>query len=259
MSGRSKEGDNRMHADKNISLNYKPLYVQVKDRLLNMIETKELRFGEKLPSEPDLAKMFGVSRSTVREAIRVMAQEGEVIVRHGLGTFVAGSPVYVRSDLGALRSITWAIKQRGWTPGTTCARMHEDVADSELAEKLQIAESAPIICIKRIRTADSTPVFYSVHKLSKEAFGNKILKWNMDGSFLEFLKSQCDIDILYAVSTVLPVKKPEEITKELGIDPTTPILLLDQIHYDVSNKPIFRSYDYYRTDIFEFNIVRRMR
>ncbi|NLB73534.1 MAG: GntR family transcriptional regulator, partial [Firmicutes bacterium] len=167
MSGRGKEGDKRMDADNNISLNYKPLYVQVKDRLLNMIERKELRFGERLPSEPDLAKMFGVSRSTVREAIRVMAQEGEVIVRHGLGTFVAGSRVYVRSDLGALRSITWAIKQRGWTPGTTCAQMHEDVADSELAEKLQIPESAPVICIKRIRTADSHPVFYSIHKLSK--------------------------------------------------------------------------------------------
>ena len=72
MSGGSKEGDKRMHADKNISLNYKPLYVQVKDRLLNMIERKELRFGEKLPSEPDLARMFSVSRATVREVSGVM-------------------------------------------------------------------------------------------------------------------------------------------------------------------------------------------
>lgn len=248
-----------MDAGKNVSLNFKPLYIQVKDKLLSMIEAKELRFGEKLPSEPDLAKMFGVSRSTVREAIRVMAQEGAVIVRHGLGTFVAGSPVHVRSDLGGLKSITSAIKQRGWTPGTTSAEMHEDVADNELAEKLQIAESATIICIKRIRTADSTPVFYSIHKVVKETAGEKILNWNMDGSFLEFLKSQCGINILYAVSTVLPVEKPQIITSKLQIDPATPILLLDQIHYDVTNKPIFRSYDYYRTDIFEFNIVRRMR
>ncbi len=259
MSASSKKGDERMDAGKNMSLNFKPLYIQVKDKLLSMIETKQLRFGEKLPSEPDLAEMFGVSRSTVREAIRIMAQEGAVIVRHGLGTFVAGSQVYVRSDLGALKSITWAIKQRGWTPGTTCTEMHEDVADNELAEKLQIAESAPIICIKRVRTADSTPVFYSIHKVVKETAGEKILNWNMDGSFLEFLKTQCGIDILYAVSTVLPVKKPKTITNKLEINPATPILLLDQIHYDVSNRPIFRSYDYYRTDIFEFNIVRRMR
>jgi len=254
-----RKGDKWMNMDEGMSLTYKPLYVQVKDRLLEMIERKELRFGEKLPSEPDLAKMFGVSRSTVREAIRVLSQEGAVIVRHGLGTFVAGSQFYVRRDLSTLRSITWAIKQRGWTPGTINAEMYEDVADSELAEKLQIAQSAPIICVTRVRTADSHKVFYSVHKMAKEPLGNKILKWNMDGSFLEFLKYQCDIDILYAVSTVLPVKKPEEITEKLGIDPTTPILLLDQIHYDVSNKPIFRSYDYYRTDIFEFNVVRRIR
>lgn len=248
-----------MEAGKNIPLSFKPLYVQVKDRLLNMIEAKELRFGEKLPSEPDLARMFGVSRSTVRAAIREMAQEGAVIVRHGLGTFVAGSQMHVKSDLGGLKSITWAIKQRGWTPGTQDAKMHEDTADNELAEKLQIAESTPIICIKRIRTADSTRVFYSIHKMAKDAAGGRILNWDMEGSFLKFLKSQCGIDILYAVSTVLPVKNSEEITSKLRVDPTTPILLLDQIHYDVSNKPIFRSYDYYRTDIFEFNIVRRVR
>ena len=74
-----------MEAGKNISLNFKPLYIQVKEKLLNMIEAKELRFGEKLPSEPDLARMFGVSRSTVRAAIRELAQEGAVLVRHGLG------------------------------------------------------------------------------------------------------------------------------------------------------------------------------
>ena len=80
-----RKGDKWMNMDEGMSLTYKPLYVQVKDRLLEMIERKELRFGEKLPSEPDLAKMFGVSRSTVREAIRVLSQEGAVIVRHGLG------------------------------------------------------------------------------------------------------------------------------------------------------------------------------
>jgi len=76
----------------------------------------------------------------------------------------------------------------------------------------------------------------------------------MDGS--SWNSSNLNVNnILYAVSTVLPVKKPKRFTRKLGIDPATPILLLDQIHYDVSNKPIFRSYDYYRTDIFEFNIV----
>ena len=259
MSAARKNGDEPMEAGKNISLNFKPLYVQVKDRLLDMIEGREFRFGEKLPSEPELAKIFGVSRSTVRAAIREMAQEGAVIVRHGLGTFVAGSRLHVKSDLGGLKSITWAIKQRGWTPGTANQEMYEDVADNELAEKLQIAESSPIVCIKRVRTADSIPVFYSIHKLVKDATGKKILNWDMEGSFLEFLKSPCEIDILYAVSTVLPVNNREEIAGKLEIDLTTPILLLDQIHYDVNNKPIFRSYDYYRTDIFEFNIVRRMR
>lgn len=248
-----------MNANDEIRLNFKPLYLQVKDRMLNMIESKVYKFGEKLPAEPELAKMFGVSRSTIREALRALAQEGVVMIRHGLGTFVAGGHAYVKSDIEDLSSITKAIQQRNWVPGTTNARMCEETADEELAERLQMSKAGPVIHIERVRTADSMPVFYSVHKVVKERAGDKVLRWDMDGSFLEFLGTECGIHILYAVTAILPVSNPEEITRKMGIAQDVPVLLLDQIHYDINNRPVFRSYDYYRADVFKFHIVRRVR
>lgn len=248
-----------MNTGEDMHLNFEPLYVQIKEKMLALIEEKTYKFGEKLPAEPELARIFGVSRPTIREALRALAQEGVVIIRHGLGTFVAGGQAYVKSDLEELTSITRAIRQRGWNPGTTKAVMREEMADEELAERLQMSSPGPVIHIERVRTADSVPVFYSVHKIVKERAGEKVLRWNMDGSFLEFLEKECGIHTLYAVTAILPVPNPKEVTGKMGIPCDVPVLLLDQIHYDVNNKPVFRSYDHYRTDIFKFHVVRRMK
>jgi len=248
-----------MGTDAEMRLDFRPRYLQIADKMLDMIRSKIYKYGERLPSEPELARMFGVSRSTVREAVRALAQDGVVIVRHGLGTFVAGEQAFVKSDLTELGSITRAIEQRNWTAGTIHARMYEETADEELAERLQMDEPRDIIGIERVRTADSQPIFYSVLKVVKQRGGNMILSWNMDGSFLDFLACECGVSILYAVTSVLPVNNPREIADRMGIGDNVPILLLDQIHYDIENRPIFRSYDYYRADVFKFHIIRRIR
>ena len=58
---------------KTYQLERRPLYLQFKEELQTAIENKDYRYGEKLPSEPDLAEIYGVSRSTIREAIKVLA------------------------------------------------------------------------------------------------------------------------------------------------------------------------------------------
>lgn len=109
-----------------------------------LIEEKVYKFGEKVPAEPELARVFGVSRATIREVLRFLADEGDVIIiRHGLGTFVAGGQAHVKSDIEGLNSITKAIKQRNRTPGTVDALMYEEIADDEIAERLQMSKSGP--------------------------------------------------------------------------------------------------------------------
>lgn len=186
-------------------------------------------------------------------------QEGTVMTRHGRGTFLAGGQAYVKSDIEELTSITGAIRRRNWTPGTMDARMHEEPADEELAERLQVGELDPVIHIERVRTADSVPVFYSIHKAAKQRCGDRVLAWNMDGSFLEFPEGRCGIYILYAVTAILPVPDADETTRRMGVSRDVLVLLLDPVHYDVDNRLVFRSYDYYRADVLKFHTVRRLR
>src|SRR5690554_375385 len=126
-----------MHRD-NFKLNHMPLYLQIKEKLAQDIRDKKYKYGEKLPSELELAAMFGVSRSTLREAIRALAQEGLVSIRRGLGTFVTGNRLDIRSNIAELHSITRIIEQHGWTPGTLNPIMWEEDPDEELMERLQM-------------------------------------------------------------------------------------------------------------------------
>ena len=240
-------------------LEHRPLYLQIKEELQKAIEGKNYKYGEKLPSEPDLAEIYGVSRSTIREAIKVLAQEGLVMVRHGLGTFVTSSGRDVKSNIAELHSITDIIIQHGWTADTVNPLMREEKPDEELIERLQVKPSETIVHIERVRTADGKPVFYTIQKIVKDRVGDAILSWDMDGSLNSFLEQNCGTFIAYTIAEILPIANSKEISEKMGIAETTPILLMDQVQYDGSDRPLFRSYDYYRTDVFRFNLIRKRR
>ncbi len=94
------------------------LYLQVIDRIKRDIETGVYKEKQKLPSEFELAKQLGVSRATLREALRVLEEENIIIRRHGVGTFVNARPLFT-SGIEQLSSVTDMIRQAGRKPGTS--------------------------------------------------------------------------------------------------------------------------------------------
>ena len=78
----------------------KPLGAQIAEQLLNYIQTKPLEVGDKLPNEFELAEMFGVGRSTIREAVKGLVSKGILEVRRGSGTFVSNTCSTEEDPLG---------------------------------------------------------------------------------------------------------------------------------------------------------------
>ncbi len=96
---------------------FAPRYEIVVKKIKEMIRTGELLQGEKLPSEIEMAKRLNVSRATLREAFRILEDEGVINRYHGIGTFVAKSPI-IKSGMEELISITKLIEKQGMKPGT---------------------------------------------------------------------------------------------------------------------------------------------
>jgi len=142
-----------------------PLHYVVKTRLIELVE--ELGEGAGLPPERVLAKEFGVSRWTMRQAIRELIADGRLRARQGQGTFVA-TPKIVQPL--ALVSYTEALRAQGHEPAREVVKFDEIAADDVLAEQLGIGAGDPVFELERVLFADGQPIGLETTYLSVARF-----------------------------------------------------------------------------------------
>lgn len=135
-----------------------PLYQQLQTLLRDRIENGELRPGDAFPSESQLVAAHTISRITVRRAISELQREGLVVTRHGSGTFVADP---ARAGAQCLVSFTSDILRQGHVPGSKLLMLETRPGPSFATRRLDQADDAEIVHIKRLRTVDDEPVYLS--------------------------------------------------------------------------------------------------
>ncbi|MGC5324045.1 GntR family transcriptional regulator [Brevibacillus sp. SYSU BS000544] len=230
------------------------LSLLVMDRLKDDIEAGVLLPGERLPSEAELSKRLGVSRATLREALRLLEEEKIVIRRHGVGTFIHPRPVF-SGGIGELFSVTGAIERQGQQPGTKL--LHTSLAEpsEEDRKRLHLSSSEKLITVERVRTADGEPVVYCIDKIPAYLMPDG---YHVEyESIFEALEEVAGVRIQYAVAHIEPIGFHDKVSSILKCDSKTALLLLRQIHYDERERAVLDSRNYFRADKFHFHVVRR--
>lgn len=229
------------------------LYLQVIDRIKQDIENGIYKEKEQLPSEFDLAKLLGVSRATLREALRILEEENVIIRRHGVGTFVNAKPLF-SSGIEQLNSVTNMIVQVGMKPGTCFLSSDTLNATEEDVRRFSCSTDEEMVVIERVRTANGEPVVYCVdrlpHKYLPETFSH-------EESMFNILDETAQRKITYAIAEIEPIGYHERISPILECDPETALLVLKQMHYDEMDEPILYSVNYFRADKFSFQVLRK--
>ncbi|WP_026675168.1 GntR family transcriptional regulator [Alkalihalobacterium bogoriense] len=231
-----------------------PRYVLVIEQIKGKISNGEWETGERLPSETDLAKELRVSRNTVREALRILEEENIIIRRHGVGTFVNQKSVF-SGGIEELFSITEMIEREGKKPGTKLLFSGFVDPHSDDVEELQLQEKEKVLLVKRLRTADGVPLVYCVDKISAN-----LLKEDYEfseESMLHSLQEEAGITISYARADIKTLGYHDEISKILECGPDTPLLILRQVHYDLADRPILYSLNFFKSDQITFNVYRK--
>ena len=113
--------------------------------------------GERLPSEPDLSKQLGVSRATLREAMRTFETQGLIRRRQGSGTFVVGRVPVIEAGLELLESLDTMAERLGLEVSVSDLHIESVPADKEHAEALNVLPSAKLTRIRRVMRADRAP------------------------------------------------------------------------------------------------------
>ncbi|MBM7552691.1 GntR family transcriptional regulator [Thalassobacillus pellis] len=230
------------------------LYLQVIDQVKRDIENGIYQEKEKLPSEFQLSKKLGVSRATLREALRILEEENIVTRRHGVGTFVNPKPVF-SSGIEELTSVTSMISKSGMTPGTQFLSTEFIEPTEDDINRFDPIELHTLAKIERVRTADGQPVVYCIDKIPERLIPVRdVLETD---SIFKVMEEFGKKRVSYAVTYIEPVGYHEKISPILECEPEQSMLLLKQMHYTEQDEPVLYSSNYFRADKFSFHVLRK--
>ncbi|MGI8315148.1 GntR family transcriptional regulator [Halobacillus mangrovi] len=230
------------------------LYLQVIEQIKRDIENGIYLEKQKLPSEFQLSKSLGVSRATLREALRILEEEGVVTRRHGVGTFVNPKPLFT-SGIEELDSVTGMILSSGMTPGSQY--LSADLVEPTEEDRRRFSDEHlhRLAKLERVRTADDQPVVYCVDKIPEGLIPLDHVK--EADSLFQIFESYTGETISYAVTHIEPIGYHERISPILNCEPEQALLLLKQMHYTQDDVPVIFSNNYFRADKFSFHVLRK--
>jgi GntR family transcriptional regulator len=144
----------------------RPLYQKTAEALSEILESVEP--GTYLPSEPKLARRLGVSRATLREAMRIFEQRGRIVRRQGVGTYVTPMPHVIDSGIETLESIERLAYRIGLDVETGDLEIKERTATEEEQQRFNRGENLRLVEISRVILAEGRPAAYLIDILPEE-------------------------------------------------------------------------------------------
>ena len=121
--------------------------------------------GDRIPSETDLASELGVSRTTIRDALSRLENEGAVYRKQGSGTYVNRAGLQIRQRLEEMWSYEAVLRAHGYTPSVQILRMERHPASEEAAEQLQLEEGADVVAVEKLFLEDDEPVIFTLNQV----------------------------------------------------------------------------------------------
>ena len=217
------------------------------------IRAGEWRPGERIPSEPELARQETVSRSSMRAAITLLEEEGYVSRRHGSGTYVTHMPT-LPSDLGRNFGVSSLIRSTGLEPGTEEESAGLEAAPAAVAEALGVAEGDPVSVLRRVRTAGDRRVvdvtdWCRIDHLAPDDLPEV-------GSIYAALAER-GLAVDHGVAHLTPWNADGEVAHRLAVPSGTLLLTIDQVDFTADGVAVLVSREHHLADAFSFTLVRR--
>ncbi len=213
--------------------------------------------GQRLLSEPELAKELGVSRATLREAMRSFETQGLIRRRQGSGTFVVGKSPALDSGLEVLESLETMAKRLGFEVSVTKLNVEMVLADEDLAAALNVPVGTRLTRVQRVVNTDSRPVAYLVDILPENSMHVEDLPANFHGSVLDFLQARGD-SLASSRANVSAIGATAEVAKALEIQRGDVLLHFYSQLFDGEGRVVDYSLSYFIPGYFHFHIVRRV-
>ncbi|TML02236.1 MAG: GntR family transcriptional regulator [Actinobacteria bacterium] len=224
-----------------------PAHTQIEERLAEAMAAGELRPGDRLPPERELAERFGVSRMTLRHALDSLAGRGMLVRARGRrgGTFV-GEPKIER-DLTTLAGLTHQLRRQGHRAGARVLAAREGPASRRTAGALRLEPGDRVYEVVRVRLSDGEPLALERSLFPAGRFPD-LLDQPLDASLYELLEQRYREPPVRAVERLEPVVADADEAEALGVKEGAPLLLVERVAYSAEGVPLEYARDLFRGD-----------
>lgn len=231
-------------------------YERLQDVLAKIIA--ESKPGERLMAEPELAKMLGVSRATLREAMRSFEGQGLIRRRQGVGTFVVKHTQVIESGLEVLQSIETLARKIQLDVAMGDHHIEQTTADRNTARKLNVNEGVVVVKVVRVIMAEKRPVAYLVDVLPQDVLTTAELQEGFTGSVLDLLLKRETPELENSIAHIQAAAASPEIARALQIQRGDVLLMFESQLNDATGKIVDYSLSYFLPGYFRFHVVRRV-
>ena len=214
--------------------------------------------GDRLPAEPELAPQMGVSRATLREAMRSFEGQGLIRRRQGVGTFVVGQTNVMETGLEVLESIESIASRMGMEVSMGDLSIEEALADRKQAEALNVAEGTQLVKVSRTILTEGRPVAYLVDILPEDILSPQELRQGFTGSVLDLLLRRGSLQLSRSVADIGAEAASGEVARALEIQRGDVLLLFTARLFTIDDRPIDYSMSHFLPGYFRFQVVRKV-
>jgi GntR family transcriptional regulator len=231
-----------------------PAYQKIQRALRSRIEAKQMKPGDAVHSERELARIHGVSLMTARHALAGLEREGVVERRRGAGTFVAPP----RIQFNKLMSYTEQMASRGLAPSSKVltSKIVED--EQEIAARLGLGATSRMVKIERVRITGEEPFALEICYLPGDEFADLADATLVRGSLFLTLENDFGVELAYADEEVDATVAEGRVAQLLNLRAGAPLLRIRQVIYSSKTKPVIYVIGFYRSERHSL-FIRRLR
>jgi len=228
---------------------------QLRDRLIEELTRLQLTPGDRIPSESEISERFGVGRSTAREALKLLEQEGVVVARKGQGRFLSSLHVlHVERPVTRFESVSSLLDALGYAATTTVLQLEERQATADERDALGLAAQDTVIHLERLRAQDR-PLVFSVDVFPRTCVPGplKHLDWSRS---LTALLARHGCAPVSSTARLEAVNLPPDVGRRYDLENAGPWLLITETAVTAQGRPVLLARDYHWGEAFAFHVVR---
>ncbi|QKC98224.1 GntR family transcriptional regulator [Mesorhizobium sp. NZP2298] len=235
----------------------KTVALQLRDQIRALIMETGVRPGGKIPTEAEIKETFGGSRPTIREALKLLEQDGLIRVEHGRGRYLtAAGSLHVDRPITKFESITQMAGHYGYALENKLLSIQEEKPQRDIMRLLGLEAGQTIIRLERLRLHEREPVVYCLDFVRRDVVSDRIFDVDWSGSLLDVLEGYGARPRMSS-AMVRAELLPQDVIERHDLRDFGPALVIEETTFTDSGLSVSHAVDFHKGSHFAFSLLRK--